>query len=135
MQVQAILVVLASAMVPATTGCNDACLKTAAARTSAVVLVSDAQLSLDQARSIIMMIPNQEVRDKAMVKLSDAIAALRAADKTLAAAASACTSPDVGVIFRDFAEAWFAVAPFLGLMGGPGAGSRVSEPLVIGLVK
>jgi len=113
------------------TACNDVCAKTAASRMTANVLVDDAELSLSQAETVIAKISNQEVRDRAVIALGAARAALRAAVEALKGVNTACESPDMPTIFAAFREAWSALAPFLSLLGGPSAGQAVQAPLVV----
>lgn len=111
-------------------GCHNLCSETAPARGAATLLVADAQTSLAQASIVVSRIPNQGMREKALIALDAALAALRASEKALHGVESACTSPDIASIFADFVAAWKILAPFLSLLGGP-AGSQVATPLVV----
>jgi hypothetical protein len=113
------------------TGCHDVCVQTAPARATASILIDDAQTSLQQALVVVTQINNPEMREKALVALNAAVAALRASEKALHGAETACTSPDIDSIFKDFVAAWKILAPFLSLLGGPSAGSQVATPLVV----
>lgn len=111
-----------------------ACAKTAPARGAATLLVADAQTALSQAEVVVTRIANPDLRDKAIIALGAAQAALRAAQSALHGVETACTTPDINAVFGDFVSAWKALAPFLALLGGPSAGTQVQAPLVVGMV-
>lgn len=139
MLVALVLVLVAVAVTAlAQTGCSifqTACAKTLPTITTAMVLLDDAQTKTDQAQVIVSKIANPELRDKAQSALDAVRAGLVAAEGTLSAASTACTEPNLAVVFKVFMVAWRNLQPFISLLGGPSAGSKVQDPLVFGMLK
>jgi hypothetical protein len=135
---QGLLAAAVAVLVLCLSGCSwldSACTQTLPARTSATILVDDAQTALSEASTVIARVANSEVRAKALQALAVAQAALRAAQASLGAVDAACSTPDIPKIFAEFAAAWKALAPFLALLGGPSAGSQVAAPAVVGMCR
>jgi len=130
-----IVLCTAAALVPLTQGCGlfrDPCAKTAAARASASMIVSDASDRIADARRVIdAFSPGvaQEVARKALLAVDQALDDTR---KVLAAVDGACTAIDLHAVFAAFADAWHVLEPFLSMLGGP-AGSRVATPMAVSL--
>jgi len=120
------LVVLATSQA----GCHDACAKTAAARTTANVMIADAQASLAQAESFIARIPDEAVRGKALIAYNATQAALRSSLEIFNGLAGGCSTFDIYAIFDGFIKAWGHLEPFLALLGGS-AESAVPPPLLV----
>lgn len=114
-------------------GCSmfrDPCVATAASRASASAMIADAQIALDQAASVIALIPNPGLRSNAYNALDAAQAALRSSASTLSGIEGVCTSFDAGDVFAQFVAAWKALAPYIALLGGHGDGA-VRPPMVV----
>lgn len=107
------------------------CAETAAVRASAAVLCGDAQARLDEAARVIDALP-MDVRADAIDALRVAARALDAARGSLSAVDDACAAVDIDGVFAAFRDAWYALVPFIALMGGGhGGGSTVAFPLVV----
>ena len=125
---RALLVVIALlALTPSCALFQSACAETAAARASASALISEAQIALDQAESVIAVIASPSVRHDALVALDAARAALRGSAEALSGVSDVCDRFDLRSAFAAFREAWEVLAPYLKLLGGPG-GTAVRAP-------
>jgi hypothetical protein len=129
-----VILIALACVIPTVSGCSDACLKTAAERGSILVLFEDAHVAVGQAEAAIALMPAGEQKDKAMGYLDACRQGLRAASELMRKVDGACAATDVVAVFKEFVAAWQLLAPFLTLMAGPNAVSRVQDPLVVKMV-
>jgi hypothetical protein len=113
---------------------KSACDSALPALTQATILSGEALVAIDQVRGYAQSLPaNDPIRGKLTEAVAKAETALRAANATLAASSSACSQPDLKVIFAGFVQAWDAIKPLIALFGTPVAGvsaQRVPDPAV-----
>lgn len=117
-------------MAPGCSVFQSACSKALPTLVAAQSYSYEAQGALDAARKAI---ESSSLSDAAKANAFSAIdkaqAGLQAASKTLAAASTTCSQPDIGQVFEAFVLAWDSVREFLALVGDGGV-APVADPSV-----
>lgn len=120
--------VLAAGVVPGCSLFQSACAEATVLVDGAMVHIWDASAAVDQAEARFMILPLEE-RVIGLRMVERARLALRAAQESLLAAKSACTSPNLVDVFKDFLEAWRAIELVF-----KGTGAEVAAPSIVGVV-